>query len=68
MKVGQCKKKPNEQITLACAHQKMNDKKFSQKGMVAKKKELNIKKIQKVGTIGRILHKAPKRWFFKRWC
>jgi len=30
------KKRPNEQITLACAHQKMNDEQPSQKRMMAK--------------------------------
>jgi hypothetical protein len=36
MKVRQCNNKHDEQITFACAHQKMEDEKFSQKGVVAK--------------------------------
>jgi hypothetical protein len=44
-KWANAKKRHDEQITLACAHQKMNDEKLSQKGVVAKiKNSLSIKR------------------------
>jgi hypothetical protein len=48
----------------------MDDEKFPQMGVMVKKKEFlkHKKTIQKVGTIGLIPHKVPKRSFFRRWC
>jgi hypothetical protein len=38
MKMGQCKNRLGEQITLVHAHQRMDDKKIFQRGMVDEKK------------------------------
>jgi hypothetical protein len=38
MKMGQCKYRPGEQITLVHAHQKMDEEKIFQRGMVDEKK------------------------------
>lgn len=60
MKMGKCKNKPGEQITLVHAHQKMDEEKIFQRGMVDKKREFVKHKVieqkRKTKTISLLLH------------
>jgi hypothetical protein len=73
-KWANAKKRPNEWITLAYAHQKTNDtKQLSQKKVMVRKRELvrhkKTKQKGKVETTNLLPHiKALRKWLSRRWC
>jgi hypothetical protein len=69
MKMGQCKKKNlMNKSPWHVPTKKWMTKNSPKRELWLKKGTQHKKTIQKVGTISLTLHKALKRWFFKRWC